>query len=522
MTSIFSGLHNVVRGVFGRAAGVWRRYRRLRKPYQIIIGALVIGAVVFGLNALRGGSQVEQVSAGRTVTLVSVGELSNTEGTVNLYGTVRSVTEAKILAQSGGVVRAVHTTIGSRVSAGAIIAELENASERAAVLSAEGAYEAAVAAQSATSPTDVKTTALNAYKSGYNTLDTVLQAYVDLFFGEATPYGPQLLISAPMYDYGELSTERREIGDAVEAYQRSLATADSTNPATLLASASTVAQETYAFLNRLATAANDSNSAATAEQLAALSTARTSINTLLATLVGAQEAYRAGSVTTTSTTEAGVKQALGALRSAQAALERTMVRAPIAGQINFLSIRVGDYVTNLQHVTTVAQNGSLEVVAYVSEDNRNLLVAGGKVEVEGAYDGVITSVSPALDPTTKQIEVRMAVTGTNDLVNGQSVTISLPGAPVAETPVDAGPLLLPLSAVKLRLGDRVVFTVDEESRLVAHTVEVGEVRGDRIEIRSSLDRTMLIVSDARGLAEGEAVKVAAQADTSAPDLPEAL
>jgi len=171
---------------------------------------------------------------------------------------------------------------------------------------------------------------------------------------------------------------------------------------------------------------------------------------------------------------------------------------------------VGDYVTALMHVATVAQNGALEIVAYVSEDNRDLLVAGGRVTVDGEYAGIITSVAPALDPVTKQIEVHVAVTGASELVNGQSVHIALPDlAPREEAPVvNEGPILLPLASVKLRAGDRIVFSVGEDSRLVAHPVEVGEVRGDRIEIRSELAADLRIVADARGLAEGEQVQVA--------------
>ena len=53
-----------------------------------------------------------------------------------------------------------------------------------------------------------------------------------------------------------------------------------------------------------------------------------------------------------------------------------------------------------------------------------------------------------------------------------------------------------------------MFTVNEEGRLVAQTVEIGEVRGDRIEITSVISPDLRIVTDARGLAEGQKVKLA--------------
>ena len=155
----------------------------------------------------------------------------------------------------------------------------------------------------------------------------------------------------------------------------------------------------------------------------------------------------------------------------------------------------------------MAQNGSLEVIAYISEDERAQLSAGEKVRIDGLYDGVVTRVAPALDPTTRQIEVRIAVSGVADkLINGQSVRILLPGA-VAVTTDRTGPLMLPLSAVKLRASDRVVFTVDENGRVVSHPVVIGEVRGDRIEVLSGITADLRIVTDARGLSEGERVRI---------------
>ncbi len=69
-------------------------------------------------------------------------------------------------------------------------------------------------------------------------------------------------------------------------------------------------------------------------------------------------------------------------------------------------------------------------------------------------------------------------------------------------------ILLPLSAVKLRSDDRIVFTVDEKNQLVSHQVVIGDVIGDRIEIISGVSPDLIIVTEARGLSEGQKVIVA--------------
>ncbi len=462
---------------------------------------------------LNGGADEEEAASGRIVTLASVGELSGTGGSVDLIGTVRSVTEANILAQNGGTVRSVRTRLGANVPAGFILAELENAAERAVVLQAEGAYDAAVAARSAQSLPDTQESARDAYRTAFTTLDTTLENDVDTFFGEPTATGPKLLIYPGYEEANRLSRERTRINTLMAGFEANLAMANSRSPQALLDEAESVTRQVQTFVNQLANAANMRDSRVTAAQTAALASARTDVNGILSSIASARATLRTSTVSVTAGADASIKQALGSLRGAQAALEKTFVRAPIGGQVNFLPIRVGDYVTGLQHVATVAQNGALEIVAYVSEDNRDLLVAGGRVIVDTKYEGIITSVAPALDPTTKQIEVHVAVTGTSELVNGQSVHIALPDlAPREETVVVEGPILLPLASVKLRAGDRIVFSVGEDNRLVANAVEVGEVRGDRIEIKTMLPKELRIVADARGLSEGEQVQVASAAD----------
>lgn len=512
--TLFARVRDFFVSVPTRSKALWLRYRGLRRWQQVAIALALIAVLIALVLLLNGGKEEELGNTGRTVELATVGELSGTGGSVDLIGTVRSMTEANILAQNGGTVRTVRTRLGANVPAGFVIAELENAAERASVLQAEGAYDAAVAARSAQSLPDTQESARDTYRSTFTTLDTTLEVYVDTFFGGPTPVGPDLLIYPDANTANRLSRERSAINAAMATYESNLATANSRSPQQLLDEAESITRRIQTFLNQLADAANERDSRVTAEQTASLATARTSINGALTGIASARTGLRSGTVSATAGADASIKQALGSLRAAQANLERTVVRAPIGGQVNFLPIRVGDYVTPMQHVATVAQNGALEIVAYVSEDNRDLLVAGGKVLVDAKYEGVITSVAPALDPTTKQVEVHVAVTGTSELLNGQSVHIALPDSAPREATIEpAGPVLLPLASVKLRAGDRIVFSVGEDGRLVAHPVEVGEVRGDRIEIRSEIPKELRIVADARGLSEGELVRVASASDT---------
>ncbi len=489
------------------AQSLWVKFRALKLWQQGVSAAVLLVVVVYMVLHIGSSSAAITQDTLPTVRLASLSSLTATGGLVDVVGTVRSESEANILAKTGGVVQVLHTSLGSAVPAGFVIAEVENASERATVLQAEGAYDAVIAARSATSLPETETLARSRYQEAYTTVDTVLRADIDTFFGNPTSYGPALLISAGgIGDPTAISRRRADLDTLMTTWRSHVATADATNPATLLDEAYTNTQTISLFLSDLAVIANERDSGATATQLTALATARASIDGLLSTISTARTTYRTTSTGATASADASVKQALGALNGAQANLEKTLVRAPIAGTVNFLSLHVGDYVTSLSHVATVAQNGALEIVAYVSIDDRGALTIGQHVAVAGGGTGIITSVSPALNPVTKQIEVHIAVEGKSTLENGQAVHVQLASTPTV--PVTAsGPLMLPLTTLKLTPAARVVFSVGEDGRLVAHPVDIGEVRGDRIEIRTSLPSDLRIVVDARGLSEGQKVNV---------------
>lgn len=494
------------------ASRSWRWFKARKRWQQILIVAILLALVGGAIALARSGSAPTAADQLRTVTVQSVSALGGNGSSVSVVGNVRSVAEASILAQAGGTVDAVHAKLGSVVPAGFVIAEVDNATERAQVLQAQGAYDAAIAASNAVSPQDAETDARNAYRSTISVIDSTLATQVDVFFGNPTPFGPQFLLKPTASD---IEAHRQQLDDTLTQRHANIGGADTRAVDSLLNESQADLQSVSALLDQISAVSGQADSHVTPAQNAALAAARAAISAQLATVSGARAAYRSRSTGATASTAANVKSALGTLRLAQANLEKTIIRAPIGGTVNFLPIRIGDYVTPLMHVATVANNGTLEIVTYVSEDERANITTGMKVRINDAYDGIITSIAPALDPATKQIEVHVAVSGTTDLVNGQSVRIGFANAIApAAAAAPSGPILLPLAAVKLSANQRVVFTVDANSTLVAHQVQIGNVQGDRIEITSGATPDMMIVTDARGLSEGQKVKVATDAQAT--------
>lgn len=510
MNIVLTKLRSLSMGLFHGITALVRWYLRRSLVLKIGIAGILIAliGVGSGLFSHTKDATDSETPNGHFVTLATVQELAGAGGQTTSIGTVRATTGADIRAQAGGTVVSVNAKMGDTVPAGFVIATLENASERAALTSAQGAYDAAVAARDAHSLPDTEKTARDTYRSAYTTLDTVLENTLSSFFGDTGVYGPKFLVSsASLEERNQLSGNRQRIDDAVSALRAGQTTASTADPETLLDQAESVTRDVQTFLNTIATITNKTDSTATTDQKTDLTTARTSINTLLTQITGARTGLRSGTVSATAGADATVKQALGGLEAAKANLERTIVRAPVGGQIDFLSLRVGDYVTALEQVASIAQSGTLEVIAYLSEDDRSSLSVGDTITVNEKDSGVVTSLSPALDPVTKQIEVHIAVDSAHDLVNGQSVRIALPHATQTATSTASSTLFLPLTSVKLRTHDRIVFSVTADEKLEAHPVAVGDVHGDRIEIKTPLPPDLRIVVDARGLAEGETVRI---------------
>jgi multidrug efflux pump subunit AcrA (membrane-fusion protein) len=538
-------------------ARFWHIVAALSRRTQIIIVAVLL-VVVGGIVVLaHGKSKTTADTALPTVTLESIGSFGDNANGVDALGTVQSLSEADLEAQSSGIAESVNTTLGATVPAGFVIATLDSSAASAAVLQAQGAYDAAVAAEQATnlqannstgSFAEEQTSVRTTYQTAYTSAESALEDNVGVFFGSNGPLGPELLIN-PLTTGNTLPIERRSLDTLMSTWQASLATENTTDPLTLLSTAESNLTTISTFLTSLATLANTQGSAATPAQLASLAAAQSTINGLLATISSTRTAYNTAATANAvgqtqasdsdtsgvTSSEATVEEALGGLRAAQAAYEKTVIRAPIAGTINYLQIHVGDNISVNQHVATVARNNALEVVLQLSQDDANRLAVGDTLTINGTDKGIVTTIAPALNPTTEQIEVDVAVNDVNgasptDLVNGQSVQVTLP-ALAADASVDANSTTstsentssttsaveLPLTAVKLLPNERDVFTVDSTGHIIAHQVTIGDVIGDRIQILTPLPPDLEIVTDARGLSAGDAVLVSTSTATTESD-----
>lgn len=409
--------------------------------------------------------------------------------TVSLTGNTTPLESVTLGFQNSGTIAGVYTALGAQVYAGQVIAVLQTAALSAALAEAEAAYDAALASRSSTSLPEAAAQAQNAYLSAYATLDTALANDADAFFGAASAYGPSLLISAPMYSMGELSQDRAEITDRMNDYKNALPQAASTDPLALLTSASEVAQEVSTFLNKLAVAANDINSGATAADLADLATARSSVTALLATLSTARDTYRTNSVKATSSADASVEQARAKVQAAQANFEGTRIVAPIRGTITQLDAKVGELATPGAILVSIIGSGGFEVDAGVSETDIGKLSVGDTAVMtldafpNETFAGTVFYIAPAETNTEGVVSYEVKISfAANDarIKSGLTANIDI------ETAHKDDALILPQYAILENDEGTFVETL-ENGTTVRHPVTLGiQDHNGNVEVRSGV------------------------------------
>lgn len=449
---------------------------RNRRTQAILVGiAVLLVAGIYGILSLHSAPVLTAEVALRPVELVDVsayvrqGEVKTTEN---------GAREVVVRAEVGGKVTQVAAK-GARVSLGQIVAELENSSQRAALLQAQGSLDVASAGLSKTrrgsreqqqsilgtnvssaesSLSTANASAVTSLSSAYAAVEDAIRFKSDDLFDGADTSAPHFSVPTTESQRATQAESLRVTIGAILKRENDKSQSLSVNDDLTgeLKRTSVELSSVRAYLDNLIVVVNKAipTSGTTAAQIATyksdLSTARGSISTAIASLNSAQDALvsRQASIdvaqqnlnqgTTVDEADilsasASVKQAEGAYASALAAYQKTVIHAPASGTIIACSPAVGDIVNTGSDICRITASGS--------------------------------------------------VSGTS--------------------------FALPLSAVKYTPGGAYVFTVGDDGTLKMEPVETGLVSADSIAV-AGLIGDERIVRDIRGLTEGDKVQVVSQ------------
>jgi len=229
-----------------------------RKSVQ---GAILVTFILIMGVVVSTGDKEETMAVELNKSVVSLTTSSEFAGgqSLSLIGSVRAFTEAKITSEKSGRVTGVNVNLGQQVSAGTILMTLENASERASVLQAEGVYEAAQAAaaqtnfgtsEAETRLFNARLSAINTVRSAYTTANSVVVSNIDNYFSNPNSTIPGLRVGGQGRT-PDLNNERVAYQDLLPEWNRRVdsVTPDEPDLLEMLSYSRANVQRTIAFLD---------------------------------------------------------------------------------------------------------------------------------------------------------------------------------------------------------------------------------------------------------------------------------
>lgn len=428
-------------------------------PYHalFVVGlVVVIGAIVLS----QGKTEEEPVeNAKRTVSTMSVADFA--EGAVGIAYPTASGDAFVVRAEASGRVTSA-AKVGTKVAPGTIVAQIENASERASLTQAQGSYDAAraAAAQSDISAEDARAALTSAKQDAVADNRAALAAFTNVLYNTVDQ-----LFTSPRVNPGvridasgqapRLGEDRKALTSALSDWEKDLASInESTDTLRLTATldrASSRISDLSNLVNTFVTllSRNQTGGQFSETELATFASefaaAQATLNTQTANLEAAKIALRraeedvnsaaiGGTGGEVSAANAQIKQALGVYQAALANYNRTIVRAPFAGTITTQNVKVGDIINTGTDVSIIKPDTGVETARWWH---------------------------------------------------------------------------LPLSAVKYTPDNAYVFVVNSENKIEAVEVETGLVTASNIRV-SGLKGDETIVKDVRGLKSGDEVEVTAE------------
>ena len=218
--------------------------------------------------------------------------------------------------------------------------------------------------------------------------------------------------------------------------------------------------------------------------------------------------------------EAAVAVARANLRSAEVALDQTLIRAPFDGVVLTKSANVGDNITPFSNaldtkgaVVTMADMATLEVEADVAESSLAKIKVGQPAEIQldaipgERSAGIVSRIVPTVDraKATVLVKVRFVDPDPRVLPDMSAKVAFLERAPTADErkPVAA----VQKAAVVGEGAGRHVFVV-KDGVAAKRTVETGAELGDLVAVRGLAAGERVVASPLDRSLDGRKVKVA--------------
>lgn len=195
--------------------------------------------------------------------------------------------------------------------------------------------------------------------------------------------------------------------------------------------------------------------------------------------------------------------------SARAQLEKTLIRAEVAGTVLTRNAEPGDVVQPGSVLFEIARDGDTEIRVPLDEKNLGVLALGQLATcIADAYPtrpfpAEVTFIAPSVDPQRGTVDIRLTVASPPEFIR-QDMTVSVN----VETGRRNRTIVVPNDALTAMNGDRAEVWVVVDGRATRRQVQLG-LRGlTQTEITSGLEAGDWILADSQAIvAQGDRVRV---------------
>jgi len=189
--------------------------------------------------------------------------------------------------------------------------------------------------------------------------------------------------------------------------------------------------------------------------------------------------------------KSGVFLAQVELREAQMSFDRSIVRAPISGQVADLKYKAGSLVGSNEVLCQILGTSQFILKVKVLESDISLISINQKAEVypisntQTALEGRVTGINPKVDESGL-VQVSITLAANKNLLPGMNARA------IIRAPQNNS-LVVPKDALVYRSGRAVVFTIEnKESKW--NYVEVGKDNGEEVEILDGIEENSTVIT----------------------------
>jgi RND family efflux transporter MFP subunit len=222
---------------------------------------------------------------------------------------------------------------------------------------------------------------------------------------------------------------------------------------------------------------------------------------------------------------AAIRSSEAAVRAAEVALEYTNIRAPFDGTVLTKNADVGEVVAPFGSassaraaVVSIADMSSLEAEADVSESNIQRIKPGQPCEIvldayqETRYPGVVSKIVPTADRAKATVLTKIKFVQIDERVLPEmSAKVTFLNKTAAENITNSAKKIVVSPAAIVTRGDRKIAFVVGDGSVTETSVELGEMMGNTLEVRSGLmEGNQVVLNPPEDMKTGMKVKLAAK------------